>query len=341
LSWSADGAWIAFVSRRDGNSEVYVVDAAGENLRNVSQHPGLDGSPAWAPDGRQLAFESIRDGNMEVYAVDVTGGAPVNMSNHPLADGGPAWAPDGSALAFASNRDGDWDILAVDVDVDVYVPEDENEPDQPLVGDVNADGVIDFVDLALISLVRHGRSYRRGRAVDTRLDVNEDGVVDITDLVVAAASYGQTAEGAETSPREPSRRHARMIKRWIKSAQRADDGSDVYRRGLETLDRLLAMVKQGQTVLHRNFPNPFNPETWVPFELEEAADVTLVFYDAGGRTIRRLELGNRAAGEYTTRGTAAYWDGRDVHGEPVGSGVYFVELRAGSYRQTRRLLVRK
>ncbi|MAF12913.1 hypothetical protein CMK11_20880 [Candidatus Poribacteria bacterium] len=319
---------------------MYVVDATGENLRNVSAHPGLDSSPAWAPDGRHLAFDSMRDGNMEVYAVDVDAGAPVNMTDHPLADGSPAWAPDGSALAFASNRDGDWDILAIDVDVDVYV---DDEPAEDLVGDVNADGVIDFVDLALIGadLRGHGRGRRRGHDRDGSGDVNEDGRVDITDLVVAAASFGQSTDQTDTSVAMPTRRHAKMIKRWLKSARRADDGSDVFLRGIGTLEQLLAIAKPPRAKLRRNFPNPFNPETWVPFELYEDADVTVVFYDAGGRMVRRLELGGMSAGEYTTRGTAAHWDGRDTNGEPVGSGVYFVELRAGSHRETRRLVVRK
>ncbi|HIE70112.1 MAG TPA: T9SS type A sorting domain-containing protein, partial [Planctomycetes bacterium] len=120
-----------------------------------------------------------------------------------------------------------------------------------------------------------------------------------------------------------------------------DDGSDLFRRGIDALERLRTIDPPEQTVLLRNFPNPFNPETWVPFELADAADVTVVFYDARGQVVRSLELGAMAAGDYTTRGRAAYWDGRDNNGEQASSGVYFIEFRAGSYRETRRILLMK
>ncbi|MEO2006798.1 MAG: FlgD immunoglobulin-like domain containing protein, partial [Candidatus Poribacteria bacterium] len=79
-----------------------------------------------------------------------------------------------------------------------------------------------------------------------------------------------------------------------------------------------------------NYPNPFNPETWLPFELDEASRVVVVIYDMQGRLVRTLELGQRVAGYHVSRESAAYWDGRNELGESVGSGVYFYELRAGS-----------
>ena len=90
-----------------------------------------------------------------------------------------------------------------------------------------------------------------------------------------------------------------------------------------------------------NYPNPFNPETWIPYELSEPADVMLTIYDARGTVVRALDVGRRDAGYYHERSSAAYWDGRNQVGDAVASGVYFVELRAGSYRGLRRLVVRK
>ncbi|MBT7803894.1 tandem-95 repeat protein, partial [Candidatus Poribacteria bacterium] len=81
-----------------------------------------------------------------------------------------------------------------------------------------------------------------------------------------------------------------------------------------------------------NYPNPFNPETWLPFELNEASGVSVVIYDIRGRVVRSLDLGRRSAGYHVSRDAAAYWDGRNELGESVGSGVYFYELRAGSGR---------
>ena len=95
------------------------------------------------------------------------------------------------------------------------------------------------------------------------------------------------------------------------------------------------------TQLLQNFPNPFNPETWIPYQLETAADVTLQIYDTAGRIVRTLYLGFKPQGFYMTRAKAAYWDGRNRFGEPVGSGVYFYHLSAGEYSATGKMVILK
>ncbi len=107
-----------------------------------------------------------------------------------------------------------------------------------------------------------------------------------------------------------------------------------------------AQVKQAAltpeaTAFLPNFPNPFNPETWIPFDLRDHAQVTISIHDVAGRIVRRLDLGAYPAGTYRTRDRAAHWDGRNEQGEVVSSGVYFAELRAGDYRSTRRIALRK
>jgi hypothetical protein len=96
-----------------------------------------------------------------------------------------------------------------------------------------------------------------------------------------------------------------------------------------------------ETALLANYPNPFNPETWIPFDLSEAADVTVTVYTARGIAVRRLDLGRLAPGTYRGRADAAYWDGRNEVGEQASSGVYLYELRAGAHREMRRMVVRK
>jgi hypothetical protein len=93
--------------------------------------------------------------------------------------------------------------------------------------------------------------------------------------------------------------------------------------------------------LMANYPNPFNPDTWIPFELSDAADVTVRVYGLDGGLVRTLELGHRAVGEYVQRDDAAYWDGKNARGESVASGVYIYELTAGDYHAVRRMVVRK
>jgi endonuclease/exonuclease/phosphatase family metal-dependent hydrolase len=95
------------------------------------------------------------------------------------------------------------------------------------------------------------------------------------------------------------------------------------------------------TALLANFPNPFNPETWIPFELHEAANVVLHIYDQHGRRVRTLAVGSRPEGEYVDVGRAVHWDGRNELGEHVAGGVYVVELRAGTHREMRRIVMAK
>ena len=100
-------------------------------------------------------------------------------------------------------------------------------------------------------------------------------------------------------------------------------------------------IRPYEFTLYANYPNPFNPETWIPFELAADADVVVTIYAMDGRQVRRLALGPRAMGEYTTRSHAAYWDGRNAEGEAVASGLYVYELRAGDERSVRRMLLMK
>ena len=96
-----------------------------------------------------------------------------------------------------------------------------------------------------------------------------------------------------------------------------------------------------QSQLGANYPNPFNPETWIPYQLSQEAEVSLQIYTGQGRLVRNLELGWQSAGYYTVASEAIYWDGRNRSGELVYSGVYFYRLRAGDYSQTRKMVILK
>ena len=96
-----------------------------------------------------------------------------------------------------------------------------------------------------------------------------------------------------------------------------------------------------QTELLTNYPNPFNSETYIPFQLHASAQVSLSIYDVRGTLVRELDLGYRAAGRYRTSANAAYWDGRDQRGERVASGVYLYRLQAGPSAHARKMLLLK
>ena len=102
-----------------------------------------------------------------------------------------------------------------------------------------------------------------------------------------------------------------------------------------------AQATPAQTALLSNYPNPFNPETWIPYQLAKSADVSLTIYDIRGVIVRELKLGHRRAGLYQSRSRAAYWDGKNAFGEKVASGVYFYTLTAGDFTATRKMLIRK
>ena len=107
------------------------------------------------------------------------------------------------------------------------------------------------------------------------------------------------------------------------------------------LDGSMEVFPAERTSLLRNYPNPFNPETWIPYQLVEPADVTLTIYEANGTLVRTLALGHQAAGIYQSKNRAAYWDGRNEIGERVASGLYFYTLRAGDWTATSKMLIVK
>ena len=115
----------------------------------------------------------------------------------------------------------------------------------------------------------------------------------------------------------------------------------MVKRSLIQLPELVAYEIPAETRLLANYPNPFNPETWIPYRLAEDAFVTLTIYDLRGRVVRTLEVGHQVAAVYESRSKAVYWDGRNNVGEQVASGVYFYHLSAGDYSATRKMIILK
>ena len=200
-------------------------------------------------------------------------------------------------------------------------------------GDVNRDGVISILDLILVAQ-QLGRRVPAGSAVD----VNGDGVVSILDTILV--SQGIAGSSAAPVARTDSV-DAATIEAWISQARSEDDGSLAFKQGIENLLNLLASLIPEETALLANYPNPFNPETWIPYQLASPAEVALTIYNMKGKMVRRLAVGHQAAGMYKSRSRAIYWDGRNQLGESVASGLYFYTLTAGDFSATRRMLILK
>jgi len=107
---SPDGERIAFQSFVNGNWEIFVMDADGRNVKQLTFNPADDIDPAWSPDGQRIAFATNRDGNWEIYTMDVDGGNVKNLTNSGANDRWPTWSPDVEEIAFQSDRTGRWEI---------------------------------------------------------------------------------------------------------------------------------------------------------------------------------------------------------------------------------------
>ena len=244
-------------------------------------------------------------------------------------------------VALDNHHSNEWKgFFGFDVDTEYTVnqPISRTASETPAY-DVNKDGQISILDLILV-----GQDLGRTRPTNARTDVNKDGRRDISDLVLVARHLGEiTGIPGAPSALAISRMglDPAVIRTWISQAQIENDGSLAFQQGIANLQRLLAMSIPERTALLTNYPNPFNPETWIPYQLSEPAEVTLRIYAVSGTLVRTLNLGHQPAGIYQSRSRAAYWNGKNELGESVASGVYFYTLTAGNFTATRKMLIMK
>ena len=203
-----------------------------------------------------------------------------------------------------------------------------------LKGDVNADGVVNIQDLVLVA-----SSF--GETGQNSADINADGVVNIADLVLVAGNLGTGLGAPSLDPGALGVFTAADVREWLSQAHQLNSVSPTDQRGVSVLEQLLAVLTPKETTLLPNYPNPFNPETWIPYQLATSGDVKITIYDARGIVVRRLELGYRQAGYYTHRSRSAYWDGCNGLGEHVASGLYFYHLEAEGVSLLRKMVTLK
>ena len=132
-----------------------------------------------------------------------------------------------------------------------------------------------------------------------------------------------------------------MLEAHLDILRAGNDGSLKYLQAITLLESVLAEMRPEKTVLLTNYPNPFNPETWIPYHLANASDVRISIYDTRGVVIRRLGLGHQREGYYTSRSRSAYWDGRNEVGEHVATGIYFYQLQADNTSLLRKMVILK
>ncbi len=213
--------------------------------------------------------------------------------------------------------------------------------------DADQNGVVDILDLVLV-----GSHFGESPLKDARADINKDNVVNILDLVAIAQHFGERTIPAAPNLEYKSSAFAGVwdaspeqlaILRRLSAILMAYPRSDPDIRVVQDLlHRLLGQESQTERlILFSSYPNPANPETWMPYQLNESAKVTIRLYGSTGHLVRTLALGNQKAGSYRERDKAAHWDGRDDNGEKVASGVYFYVFQADDIVKTGKIVVLK
>ena len=298
-------------------------------------------SVAFSPDGSTLVsggyVDTIRfyDDTLRLWDAK-TGQHLQTLRGHRHAVASVAFSGDGSMLASGSYDDTVqvWELAPATPTVELSQPATPAAEPPQLEGDLNADGVVNIQDLVLVA-------SQFGQAGQNAADINADGVVNIQDLVLVAGAFNAAASAPAAHPQVVETLTVGEVQGWLRGAEQLEYKDATMARGIEVLKDLLALLTPAETALLHNYPNPFNPETWIPYQLKTPAAVRIAVYNSRGVLVRELSLGYQVAGRYTSRARAAYWDGRNTVGEPVASGLYFYTLTAGDFSATRRMVILK
>ena len=322
VCFSPDGRILAAVS----GAIVHLWNIAVDTYtyrRILTEHTNTIFSLSFSPDSSTLATGSW-DGTVRLWDIS-TGTLHKILTVGPWGVRSVSFSPNDDTLATGSAFG---TVILWEVSTSGVTPTPQ------LTADVNGDGVVNIQDLVMVS-------SQFGQTGESKADVNDDGVVNIQDLVLVAAAFGDV-------PAAPIARHAanesltpEVVQQWLAAAKQLARTDATAQRGIAVLEVLLAALTPKETALLPNYPNPFNPETWIPYQLARPSEVNVSIYAADGKLVRMLKLGQQATGVYVSRSRAAYWDGKNEVGESVASGVYFYTLKVGDFTATRKMLIRK
>ena len=208
--------------------------------------------------------------------------------------------------------------------------------------DANLDGRINVLDLIVVA-----SSFNEQPPSNPLADTNKDGVVNVFDLVFVVEHLSQNAAApAQLAFIESIPASAKQViaaQRALDELEAMPNKSHGVQIAIELLQHYLSLADRNvkETKLLPSYPNPFNPDTWIPYQLSEGSRVTVKIYDVSGHLVRTIEVGHKPRGYYLTHERAVYWDGRNESGEQISSGVYFYTLITDHYTKTRRMVIVK
>ncbi len=304
--------------------------ATGEPRTIHTEYTDGVSSILFSADGRTLVSSGADywdDNTVQIWDV-ASGELITTLTGHTSGTYNIDFSPDGSTLASASS---DGTVMLWD-----YTPYlDTTEEPVQLAEDVNHDGTVDIQDLIHVA-TQYGQIGDENPA-----DINGDGIVNIADILLVAAALENVNAAPSKYMRPIELLTAVDIQGWLDQARLISNMTPIYQKGIAKLEQILTQLTPRETVLLPNYPNPFNPETWIPYQLAKPADVMFHIYSSDGQLVRTLKLGHQNAGIYQDRTHAAYWDGKNEFGEHVASGVYFYTMTAGNWTATNRMVIRK
>ncbi len=303
--------------------------ATGESKVIHTGHTNRINSVAFSRDGKTLISSAVwNDPTVRLWDV-ATGELITILTGHNSGVYNVVFSSDGRTLATGS---GDGTVLLWNFDV---IMGTKDSTARQLAEDVNRDGTVDIQDLIDVA-TQFGQSGQENDA-----DVNGDGVVDIEDILLVAAALENVNAAPLKSSQVTRVLTASKVHQWLIQAQQIDTKTPALQRGIAALKQLLVLLIPKESVLLPNYPNPFNPETWIPYQLAKSSNVTVHIYAVDGQLVRTLKLGNQHAGIYHSQTRAAHWDGKNEIGEPVASGIYYYSLSTEDFTATRRMVIRK